>query len=310
MPIVIAPEEVVAPPVETAAWPGFAAMTWTGQDGSEWDMMGSSGIYLGMGVRGLTMPPVDRFVSTSPALAGSRWRGARTLERDVFWPLLMWSDEGSEAWVQHDRAFWSTMRPDTTGVWTVRQPNGLARSLRCRYVDDSDHATEIDPTGSGWEVYGIHLVAEQPYWEGDPVTRTWTNDAFVPFFGGSAGAKAPSFFISSGSSLVSATVSNPGDVDAYPVYTVTGPVDSVSVGYAGNTVSLGAVPAGQQRIIDTRPDRLTVTDANGVDKWSELTGDPQFDAPIPPGESVPLSLSMVGSGTVSLTLTPLYYRAW
>lgn len=308
MPIVVTPEEIPPPP--QADWPGISGMTWTGWDGSVWDLLGSAGLCLTPGVRGLNMPPVDRFTSTSPALAGSRWRGHRTLEREVFWPLLLWSDAGSVDWLDFDRAFWATMRPDKAGTWTVSDPQGLSRSLRVRYSDDSDHASDMDPSKFGWSVYGLRLVAEQPFWEGDPVTRTWNNDSFVPFFGGVAGGKGPSFYISSGSTLVSAEVSNPGDVDAYPVYTVTGPVDSASVGYAGNTVSLGAIPAGQQRIIDTRPDRLTVTDANGVDKWSELTGDPQFDAPIPPGESVPLSLSMVGTGTVSLTLTPLYYRAW
>lgn len=311
MPIVIAPEETTPPPV--AQWPGLAAMTWTGHDGSQWDLLGSAGLCLTDGLRGLHMPNIDRYVNTSPALAGSRWRGSRTAEREVFWPLLVWSDAGSQDWLEYDRAFWATMRPDATGVWEVRQPDGRARRLSCRFVDDSDHSTSWDPTRRGWDVYGVRLVAEQPFWEGDPVTRTWNNPAPTPFFGGVTGGKGPLFYISSGSTVISASVDNPGDVDAYPVYTVDtsgGAVDSVSVGYAGNTVDLGPIPAGQKRIIDTRPDRLTVVDQNGADKWSDLTGDPEFDAPIPPGESVPLSLSMVGSGTVSLSLTPLYYRAW
>ena len=308
MPILASPFQVVAPLDVAASWPGISAMTWTGWDGSEWDLLGSNGVALTAGARGMSMPPVDRFTSTSPALAGSRWRGSRTLEREVFWPLFVYNDGGSQAWVEHDRAFWRTMDPTRPGLWSVTHPDGTIRTLVCRFVDDGDGVFDRDPSAAGWAVYGVTLVAEQPYWQGTPVTQTWKTVSPVSFFG--AGSGGPPFTISPGSSLAKASINNPGDVDAYPLYTITGPVDSVSVGYAGNVVQLGAIADGQTRIVDTRPDRLTVKDQNGVDRWSELGASANFDAPLPPGNPISLSLAMVGAGTVTASIIPLYYRAW
>lgn len=309
MPILAAP--YLAPVDVSPEWKSIDP-TWTGWDGSVWHLSDpASGVLLTQaGTRGLSMPPVTRYTSTSPALAGSRNRGSRTAERDVFWPLFVRSSGGSQAFVDLERAFWATMHPDKPGVWSVTLPDGSKRSLGCRFMDDGNASFTMIPTIRGWAVYGVTLVAEQPYWEGDAIARTWAVDDPTPFFGGTTGGSGPTFYISSGSAITSATIDNPGDVDTFPVYTIIGPTTSVSVGYAGNVVTLGTLAAGAVRIIDTNPDRLTVTDAAGVDKWSELTSTANFGAPIPPGESVPLSLSLVGTGSVSVAITPRYYRAW
>ena len=78
--------DLPAPPGGGASVAGVA-MTWTGGDGSSWDLTRrSDGVWLMPGFRGLRMPPLDRFVSDSPSVDGSRWRGNRVLEREVFWP--------------------------------------------------------------------------------------------------------------------------------------------------------------------------------------------------------------------------------
>jgi hypothetical protein len=310
VPILAAP---YAPP-DTAAlvdWSGIDSMTWTGHDGTVWDLTGwTGGVSLQAGARGFTMPPLDRFANASAALPGSHWRGWRAQDREVFWPVRVFSDAGSQAWVEYDRAFWATMRPDKVGVWQVVQLSGEARRLSLRFVDDGQAAFATLPALVGWTVYGITLVAEQPFWEGDTIARTWAVDDPTPFFGGVANGSGPTFYISSGSQVTNAQISNPGDVDTYPIYTAVGPFTSLSVGYAGNLVTLGSVASGQTRIVDTRPDHLTVVDQNGVDKWSELGSSAQFGAPIPPGDPVPLSLSMVGAGSITASITPRFYRAW
>lgn len=299
-------------PVDASPWASVSAMTWAGWDGSVWPLIYArgSGVSLRRGARGLNMPPVDRYSSTSPAVAGSRNRGSRTAERQVFWPVKIFSNAGSQAWVDVDRAFWRTMDPDRPGVWSVTSVDGTTRTLTCRFVSDGDHVLDLDPMLLGWQNYGITLVAEQPYWSGAEVARRWKTAGGTPFFGGVAGGSGPPFYISSGSTMDTATISNPGDVDAYPTYTITGPTTSVSVGYAGNVVQMGVIPAGQTRTIDTRPDRLTVVDQDGTDRWSELGALAQFDAPIPPGQEVALSLELAGTGDVSASLIPLYRRAW
>lgn len=312
MPIVVTPS-VVPPQLDPIDWSGIQAMTWTGWDGSVWDLTGrTGGVALMPGTRGLTLPPFDRFVSSSPSVSGSRWRGWRADDRSVFWPTRVYHGDGSAAWTAYDRAFWKSLRPDRTGVWEVVQLNGEARRMELRLSGDSEMALDIIPSILGFVTYPISLDGS-PYWESsEPITRFFESVTPQPFFGGTGGGGfGPPFYISSGSSLTSATITNPGDVDAYPTYVITGPSTAVSVGYAGNVVQYAAtIPDGQTRTIDTNPDKQTVVDQDGNDRWADLGSSAEFDAPIPPGAGVPLTLSMTGTGSVSVQITPQWFRAW
>lgn len=125
--------------------------------------------------------------------------------------------------------------------------------------------------------------------------------------------------INSGSTLDTATMSNPGDVSAYPVWTVVGPTTDVTVGVGGETINIPfPIPDATKAVqIDTDPvsgqvawygdwDEVTQTLSNKVDRTKEL-GAYAF-VPIPSGADRELSLTMAGTGTVSAKLTELYRR--
>ncbi|MGL5910662.1 MAG: hypothetical protein ACRCZP_11715 [Phycicoccus sp.] len=308
MPILAIPGVVEPPIVDPQAVGGLAEVTWTGIDGSVWSLLGGDGVVLLPGVRGMGMPDVTRFTSESPSVDGARWRGRRVPEREVFWPLLL-QDPGTDVdMMLRDRAWWAALHPAGTGLWEVVHPNGSRRRLRCRFAS-ADDVSERDPLRAGWWTFGVTLIAEDPFWAGDPVTRAWSPGAQTPFFGGTIGGAGPPLHISPGGTIATAAVDNPGDEPAYPVWTVTGPTTSVSVGVDGHVVTLGsAIPAGQIRVVDTHPSRLTVVDGAGVDRLSEATA-VEFAA-IPPGPGVVLSLAMTGSGQVAVEFTPRHHRAW
>lgn len=293
--------------VAASAPAGGLSMSWTGWDGSVWDLSQPevSGLFLGAQARGLGAPDADRFSTVSPALAGSRHRGSRILEREVFWPLHILGDPGS-AWVGRDGAFWRTMRPDAPGVWSVTGPDGSTRSLTCRWVSTEDSFL-MDPTRVGWASYGVYLVAdEDPYWSGAPVVRSFSPGEPVDFFDP---AGSPPFHISAGNLLASATVDNPGDVESHPIWRVDGPVTDVEVGVQGRVIEVPIeVAGGESLTIDTSPTAQTAIRSGGEDVTSQL-GAVDF-APIPAGDVVPLSLSMVGTGTVTVTLPTRYLRAF
>jgi hypothetical protein len=282
-------------------------MSWTGWDGSVWDLCGGEGgVAMLAGVRGLNLPPSTQWRSQSPAVSGARFRGLVHDARECFWPVKVWNDAGSQAWVEHDRAFWATLNPAKTGVWSVTLPDGSKRSLTLRLSGDGDPSFSLDPTLVGWATYGLTFLADDPFWAGEEVSRSWKAATPSDFFNG--GAKAPSFNISPGSTLGSATLSNPGDVETHVTWLAYGPFDSVTVGVDGRTVEAPISAAeGQVLEIDTNP-AVQAAFLDGVDVTAQLT---KADfATLPPGEDVTLSLSMTGAGWVEAKFTPKYLRAW
>lgn len=287
--------------------PRGVRMSWTGWDGSVWDLSdpSASGVVVSPGVRGFGAPPSQRFTSTSPAVAGTRFRGSRTLEREVFWPLHVLADSAT-GWVDRDSAFWRTLRADAPGSWAVTSPAGVTRTLRCRFVD-VDEAWPVDPTVRGWAAYGVRLVADDdPFWSGAPLVRSFSPGSPVDFF--DAGGSPP-FHISAGNLLATATLDNPGDVEAYPIWRIDGPTTDVTLGVDGRTIEVPITVAdGSSLTVDSRPQEQTAIRSDGTDVTADL-GAVDF-APVPPGAVVPLSLSMTGTGTVTSTIVPRYYRAW
>lgn len=297
----------VPPPPPVPPFTGFEH-TWTGWDGSHWSLSDPDGgvVLVSGGVVGMNMPTFDHYSSESPALAGARHRGSRAQVREPEWPLLVYSDKGSEDWLERDRAFWRTMHPDRPGVWTVTNPRtGEHRSLMCRFYDDGSHAFDLDPAEAGWALYSLTLRADQPYWLGEwvssPLWGTPVSTDFIPPGG------APPFNISSGMALASAELTNPGDVAAWPTWTITGPFSSITLSTAGGTVGIpGGVASGQTLTVHTDP-RDQAALLGGVD----VTGTVDFDPrPIPAGESSPVEVEFAGSGSVQAAFMPRYFRAF
>ena len=294
-------------------WVGLQ-MTWTGWDGSVWNLTSAAeGAVMLPGVRGLTMPPIVHYSSAYASVPGARWRGHTVDAREVFWPIQLYSDIDSQGWVDRDRAFWKTMRPEKRGTWTVKLPSGQERKLDCRFSDDSDHTINHDPVLHGWSSYGITLTAEEPFWRASPIRREWNAGGALPFFPEGGGG----FTISPSTTLDSSAMPNPGDVDAYPVWEVHGPTTSAQVGVAGRNITIPfAVDENQILVIDTAPAQQSATlydisggqRVNPVDKTADL-GIANF-APVPADSVTTTTLSLEGAGKVSLVLTPLYLRAW
>ncbi len=307
--------------------------TWIGWDGTVWPISDpSSGVFLVKGgMRGLGMPTHTRFTDESPALAGSRHRGSRVLERDVYWPLHLFSDAGSAEWVERDRAFWASLHRDKPGVWRVKVGSSV-RELACRLVEAEDVFAR-DPVWYGWNTYGVRMVAVDPFWRGPWVVRQFDNTASTSNFFGPSGF-GPPFFISSSSQLSKASIANPGNEPSYLVYVLHGPFDEAKVGIGDPgaiTEYLSPVPAGQSVVIDTRPTssstaRLIATPTADPESdtatWEEQvftapgasafagTGLLALNSPLQPGQERSLSLSMVGAGSMTVAHRPPFNRAW
>ncbi len=309
-------------PPQATTFPGMTAMTWTSWEGYQFSLLGDGGVLLtNSGVRGLNMPQVDQFTSESASVAGAAYRGYRAKPRSIFWPTFIYSDASSDAWLGLDRAWWRSMRPDREGTWSVTVA-GATRTIACRWVDDGDHAFANDPLMAGWSLYAIRMVANDPFWKGAPIERVFTSTTPQTFF-----STTGVLNISSGSDVSTASISNTGDVDAWPVYTLYGgpvsPMTTASVGIGSSQIVVPfPVAAGHALVIDTDPKVQTAMDATWfIDSngnrvvtltGTELTGSlgaADF-MPVPPADPQSLNLTTTGVGAVGVSLTPRFWRPW
>lgn len=302
--ILIGSREGSTAPVAQKVAPSGMRHTWTGWDGSEWVLCGddTSPVYLRSGLRG-TNPP-DNVDYTLDQIDGQVLLGMRTPPRDVFWPLGVKTTPGDFTGV--DSAFWRTLHPGKPGVWTVTQlATGQSRSLRCRY-QSSDHELAIDPTVFGEERYGVKLVADDPWWRGRPVVGRWSPETPQDFF---QSGTAPPFYITNAHTFDTATLTNPGDVPAWPVWELAGPFTTAHIGVNGELFEIPfPLASGETLIVDADPRGPYAVTGAGVDRTNAIP-DLAF-APVPPGEDIVLDLALAGAGSISVEFTPGYRRAW
>lgn len=321
MPILAPAGALPPPPIPLGPQWYHTRIVWEGWDGSEWELTNprSPAFITDGGMRGFGRPQFTRYKTEAPAVAGSRYRGFRTSEREVFLPLYMWSDSGSTDFLNWDEQFQATMHPDRPGTLTVAAADGRStRSLRCRFSDDESDGLDRDPAFRGWCPFGVRLIAEAPYWQGPPLSYTFQQADLKPFYS-SPGALPFAVQISRGSTIETASVRNDGDVDGFLRHAVHGPTTSVTI---KGTEFPFAIADGKAVILDTNPASgwvawqydVTVDDAGqfvysntGVDRSKDL-GAVDF-SPVETGQSVAVPMTMVGNGLVVTTITPNYFRA-
>lgn len=287
---------------------------WEGWDGTNWSLSDEmSGLVLMRGVRGLGRVSQENHRDDHQALAGSRYRDFRAVNREIYLPVHIYSEGDSDAWVKHNRAFTRTMRAGTTGWLHIIHPDGSHRRIEARYDKGLEEAYEMDPAFFGWATYGIYLTAEQPYWESfEPVGDIWRSPDPVFFFGGgSEPGYGPPFGISDEQNVSTATITNPGDVEAWPRWVYRGPATSATVGVGGRTVEIPlALSGGESITLDLNPYEQTAIKRTALGAETDVTSQlGSFDfAPIPAGESVPLDIELVGTGggSIELQLVPLW----
>lgn len=273
----------------------------TGADGSTWDLCHGP-VYLTEGATGFGTPKPENRWKESPNLDGAVWAGSRTPQRTLTLPLSIEARE-SLPWRDIYDAFFAAI--DGSATLTVTTPDSLSRTLGIRYDDGADIDIEIDPLLRRSALYPLSFVAADPYWHGWPIVRTYELGAMDELFPG------PPFHINPSNVLGSASVTNPGDVEAWPLWEVAGPFAGFSVGLGESLVSYaGPVAAGESIVIDMDPRMLTIRNQDGAERWSGAT-EVEF-APIPPGD-VPLDLALAGASSqsrITLQFVPRYRRAW
>lgn len=242
---------------------GFATASFIGPDGRTWPLTDelTGWFTLADGVSGLGVTPYDLTKDSHPR-GGSRLRHAQPADRTIIWPLHVYGDTHMEfiaRWRSLGTAFAATLH-DGPGWLEIARPDGTRRRIAFMYEDGFEgRATQGSYIVSDTAI--LTLYCEDPYWiDPVPVTDQRSYGVGVDYLN-------PYPQVSSGQILGATTLTNPGPVEAWPTWTITGPADLVTVTNVGTGESFildpdadgidhGSLLAGEQIVVSTNPPRV------------------------------------------------------
>lgn len=322
MPLIYIPPEPPAPPPKQ--WPKIPdppgkALYWTGPDGVTHPLSGGRYVSL-TGRTGFGVIRPDHV--TDATMSGAAWmRDIRATPRLMSVPLLVQGDTPAEYLTAY-RALQASVIHNRGGVlapgWLrVVLPDGQWREIAAYYHGGLDPVeSELDDMmWARQEHPNLEFYAPDPAFVGEEIPLAWRivapAAAFYPIY--------PLRVVSSQLGG-SATVTSPGDLDSYPVWTITGPgtptVTNLSTGEEwGFTQEIGV---GQTVTVDCRPPDLapdtglTATDQTGEDWWPHFSDPPPQLFHLPPGRT-DIQIAMTGATDdtrVTLRYRPRYQAGW
>ncbi|MFD4608276.1 phage tail domain-containing protein [Streptomyces sp. NPDC058440] len=306
------------PPVPEEWQHTYVSITGRNGEGEEIPLTGfQSGawpsIVIQPGATGLDMPPFEIHADDSPNLDGSIYRGNRAGAREILLPVFIYGID-RKTLKEFKRKLAAALNPrNGYCVLSFTEGDGRPRRLRVFYRGGMEGSEDTGSSGFRWVSYGVQLTALDPWFFGDTdVIPSWDVGTSKPFLG-------PKFFpltLGKGDVATSTlTVENPGDIEAWPVWTLTGPLrsfkftgpDKTSWGIKENVGGPDALATGRTLTVDCRPGYKTLVDDKGKNYFPDLDASPSLWA-VPAGESIVKTNLVAGSGTasVSMRLTPRY----
>lgn len=246
------------------------------------------------------MPKVVHETDGTPGQPGSRIRASRHDVRDfTIRAVFVTSDELTLRAAQ--RAIVRTMDPVRgTGKIRVTSPIGDVREIAVRYSDGLGMTEKPDMSGPTMQFADITFTAFDPYWyDTSSASQTFTIGAvpsFFPFF---------PLRLTSSQIVVDGTITNTGDIECWPVFTITGPgsvivIRNLTTG-ANIIFSTLVLGSGESVVVDTGPP--TVKKNDGTNVYPDLDINSTLWA-IQPGTNV-IRMEMAGAvaGVSALTVS-------
>lgn len=278
------------------------SLMWTSPQGVEYTLnlpaLDAYGYLATAGVTGFGIAPIT--IATDPhPRGGVRVRHIQPQPRMITLPLYI---EGSSEiefrtrWRALAQAFAETRRLGP-GLVTVLRPDGTRRLIEAYYQDGWD----VNPgMGAMRDVVALTLMCPDPFWR--DLEPTLAANAYAPAAGDFLD---PLPTISSAQTLGETTVHNPGGVEAWPTWTVTGPASQITAtnltteeSWTLDPVAFdgGPITAGQTITVTTDPP--TVTGPDGSDWTGAMNWPAAVLWPLDPGTNdVEFLVSGSSSGT-------------
>jgi phage-related protein len=220
------------------------------------------------------MPPVKFDADGVPGMDGEVFREVQFGSREfaVAFDVVAAGEAATRAAI---RDMVKKLNPKRgAGRIRVTSPIGDQREITCRYSGGAGLDEKVgDDSGPDWQRFPTAFMAHDPHWyDVSPIEQTFTITA-----------AAPNFFpilpihLAASELAVDSSVDNTGDVQAWPVWTVTGPGSGIKLtnqtsGRFTWFPSLALV-AGQTLVVDTRPGAKSVIVDGVTNVYSSLSVD-------------------------------------
>jgi hypothetical protein len=238
------PGRVVIPEI------GEYTPTWHAPDGTVLELNPAGSKFFSLkSVAGLGAVPLD--IVTQPAADGGvTVELERPLSRTIVWPIRIRGDTHTEfvaRWREVTDLFTQTKRLGP-GRLRITRPDGSAREIIAHY----SKGLEQDPEDGAWTqvTAPVSLLCPDGYWlNTEPVARQWAQETQPDFLD-------PFPTISSGQVIGAASLRNNGVADAWPSWSIRGPMTSLTATNVtrGETFVLTyALAAGEVLTMGTRP---------------------------------------------------------
>lgn len=283
----------------------LATAIWVAPDGGETVLhdladVAADGSYkrvVAAGATGLGMLPVSFGTQKSTGVPGARVREVRHESREIDLPMF-WQDASPAAITARVAALFRAVDP-RRGEGTLRVKTGAGewRDFPCRYVDGLGGDTSPETKQRAWRRFVLRFRADDdPYcYESAEVVETIARGTPRPFF-----SVAP-LRVNTPALYARIPRTNGGDVDAWPVWTITGPGRDAGLFNAttgSDTIVLASLGAGQTLTIDTRPrQRNRVRLGDGTSLFSALTPGSTLWPLVPGVNEVSVNVNEAGAGT-------------
>jgi hypothetical protein len=285
-------------------------LTYVDPDGQAWALTDRSSGVVALTCAGISGPQPSVTSVNLPgggALPQSYRPAARTIILGIFTEGATQAEflQRQDRWT---RAIWNErLGNPAPGLLVLARPDGSSRQIQVMCIDGGDQSDD-DATKSGltWSTYALTFAADDPLWA--------DSDAIEVSFGTSSAAGVPPMppiVLAPATLLGDSQVTNTGDADSYPLWTIHGPgTPTLTNNTTGRSFGLDVTLGDDEVVVvDTRPTLQSAVDQDGDDRWGDLVKSSPRDLwPLVPGVN-DLNLSIADSGDGSQVVLS-YTRRW
>lgn len=239
------------------------------------------------------------------ASGGSKWRRTRPGARTIDMPISIFGTDRQQV-EDRMRRFARLLQDDVTAPRLVATyPTSERVFTEVHYSGGADPQYGSDTDGEMWGRWAISLLAGSPYWTSEVPVQYNIAAANVGkglIRTGNGGLSR--LQLSSSQTIGVITVENPGDVSAFPVWTIRGPGDSFTATLPNGDRFKYKVPILSTDVITINTQDKTVTNAAGTNLYGNLDVAPKLFA-VPSGNS---TINVQMDGTTAASLISMYFN--